>query len=180
MGPFKYFPMQCRHKISSLHHRLDGSLTINGEIIDFTGGIGYIEGDSGTSFPKSYTWLQYNDFSEKACVTVAVADIPFAGFHFHGCIAVVYLSGVEYRLATYLGVKIIKCNENRIMLKQGNLRLEIEISAGTGHKLAAPENGEMTREIRERIVCGAQFRFMKNGQVLFNRRSKNASFEFVK
>ena len=179
MGPFRYLPMQCRHTITSLHHELDGSLNICGEKIDFTGGAGYIEGDSGTSFPSNYVWVQCNDFPGKACITAAVANIPLAGFRFHGCICIVYIDGAEYRMATYLGVKIICCDENRIILQQGKLRLEIYIGARTGHKLIAPENGKMVREFREFITCDARFRFLKDGAVLFDRRSGNASFEFV-
>jgi len=179
MGPFKFVPMECTHKIASLHHRLEGNLEMNGEIIDFSGGIGYIEGDSGKSFPKSYIWIQSNDFSEKACITVSTADIPFAGFHFRGCICIVYINGIEYRLATYLGVKILVCNENNIVLKQGKLRLEIEIGEGKDHKLIAPVNGKMVKDIYERIICRAKFRFLKNGKVLFEQSSENASFELV-
>ena len=180
MGPFKYLPMECRHKILSLHHRLDGGLAFNGQFIDFTGGIGYIEGDSGKSFPKSYAWIQCNDFSEKACVSVSIADIPFAGLRFRGCIAVVYFNGAEYRMATYLGVKIICCDENRIIIRQGKLRLDIEIGAGTEYKLIAPDKGKMNREIRECIVCGAKFRFMKGETTLFEQKTTKASFEYVR
>ncbi|MCL2775775.1 MAG: tocopherol cyclase family protein [Oscillospiraceae bacterium] len=185
MGPFKYLPMQCRHRVSSLYHRLDGSLTVNGENIDFTGGTGYIEGDSGTSFPKSYMWIQCGDFidcQDKACIMASAADIPFAGLHFCGCICVVYINGTEYRLATYLGAKVILCDENHIIIKQGKLRLEIEINtddADTGHKLAAPEKGEMVREIYERIACGARFKFTRGGEVLFDKRSETTSFEYL-
>jgi hypothetical protein len=171
--------MQCTHKIASLHHRLDGGLNVCGEKIDFTGGVGYIEGDSGVSFPRDYMWVQCNDFPEKACVTAAVADIPFAGFRFRGCICIVYIGGVEYRMATYLGVKIIRCDENHIILEQGKLRLEIEIGSRVGHKLIAPENGRMVREFRECIICDARFKFMRDGVVLFDRHSANASFEYV-
>ena len=180
MGPFKFFPMQCRHKIISLLHRLEGSLSINGEVIDFTGGTGYIEGDSGTSFPDNYMWIQCNDFYERVCISVSLADVPFAGTQFQGCIGVVYLNGVEYRMATYRGVKVLFCNENRIILKQGNLGLDISIGPGTGHALAAPKNGDMCRAIQERIVCGARFLFTKNSEKLFDQYSKNASFECVK
>lgn len=179
MGPFKYLPMECRHKVLSLHHRVYGGLSINGEFIDLSGGVGYIEGDAGISFPKRYTWLQCNDFTEKACITAAVAEIPLAGLRFRGCICVVYFNDTEYRLATYLGVKILCCDENRVVLKQGNLRLEIEVDTGTEHKLIAPDRGEMIREIRERIVCGARFCFKIGGEILFEQHSKNASFEKV-
>ena len=36
MGFFRFFPMQCRHGVLSLHHRLMGSLTINGRKYDFS------------------------------------------------------------------------------------------------------------------------------------------------
>lgn len=179
MGPFRYLPMQCRHKITSLHHRLDGILTINDETIDFTGGVGYIEGDSGTSFPKNYVWVQCNDFPEKACITAAVADIPFVGLHFRGCVCIVYIHGIEYRLATYRGVKICVCVKNKIVLKQGNFCLEIDIGEGQNHRLIAPVKGDMVREIHERIVCGAQFRFINDRKVMFEQYSENASFEYV-
>lgn len=179
MGPFMLLPMQCRHKITSLHHRLTGSMSVCGETMDFTGGTGYIEGDSGSSFPEHYSWLQCNAFPEKACVTVSVADIPFLGMHFPGCICVVHCKGTEYRLATYLGAKILCRDEKRIRLVQGRLRLEIDIEAGAEHTLIAPAKGQMSRQIREQIVCGARFRFLKNGQMLFDAYSKYASFEYV-
>ena len=46
MGPFKYFPMECRHRIISMRHTLEGRLKLNGKEIDFTNGLGYIEKDS--------------------------------------------------------------------------------------------------------------------------------------
>ncbi len=180
MGPFKAFPMQCRHKIRSLHHRLDGFLEINGEHIDFTGGTGYIEGDCGRSFPKNYLWLQCNDFPEKTCITAGIADIPFLGFHFRGCICIVYYKGHEYRLATYLGVKILVCRENKIILEQGKLRLEIDIKAGAGSGLIAPRNGKMIRGIRECISCEARFKFWDGQKLLINRSGMNTSYENVK
>jgi len=178
MGPFRYLPMQCRHRIVSLYHRLDGGLTLNGETADFSGGTGYIEGDAGSSFPKHYAWLQCG-FPERACVTVSVADIPFLGRSFRGCIGVVYAGGVEYRLATYLGCRPLLCEESRIILRQGPLRLEIGIEAAPGRALMAPERGSMAREIRETLRCGARFRLTRDGEPLFEQSSDSASFEYV-
>ena len=179
MGPFKYLPMQCKHKVVSLHHRLKGFIRIDGKVPDFTDGIGYIEGDYGKSFPENYLWLQCNDFADKASIMVSVADIPFLGFGFRGCICVVHINGKEYRFTTYLGAKIIECNEKRIVLKQGKFRLEIDIAQSAGHKLMAPQKGKMNREISERIACGASFKLWENGLLLFDESSENASFEYV-
>lgn len=42
--------------------RADGSITINNKNIAFDNGVGYIEKDWGSSFPKSYIWCQGNNF----------------------------------------------------------------------------------------------------------------------
>ena len=52
MGPFSYLSfMECYHGILSMKHSLEGTLSWNGQLIDFTNGIGYLEKDWGSSFP---------------------------------------------------------------------------------------------------------------------------------
>lgn len=178
MGIFKYFPMECYHSIVSLHHTLSGSLYINGHVIDFTGGTGYIEGDRGTSFPKTYTWIQCNSFEAKCSVVASVASIPFMGLRFNGCICVVYHQNKEYRLATYLGVKILHCGCHGLVLRQGKYRMEIAVASQAGHSLLAPDNGKMARTIIERAACNARFRFYRDKTLLFDLKSDGgASFE---
>ncbi|MHB1154286.1 MAG: tocopherol cyclase family protein [Eubacteriales bacterium] len=179
MGPFRYFPMECRHSIISMYHKLIGNIKINNELIDFTGGVGYIEKDSGRSFPKSYTWVQCNDFPVKASVMAAVSDIPFYGILFKGCICVIWFDNIEYRMATYLGVKILVSKENQLILLQGNLLLQIDITGQKGQKLFAPENGLMTRIIHESASTKARFRFHKDNKLIFDFVSNNCSYEFV-
>lgn len=179
MGPFRFFSMECRHKVVSLYHRTDGSITINGERFDLTGGIGYIEGDSGTSFPRAYGWAQSNDFPIPLSVMASAAEIPFAGVRFRGCIAAVWMAGREYRLATYRGAHVLACDERRLILRQGADLLRIDVDAGQGHPLAAPQNGKMSRTIHEHPSCPARFRFVHDGQLLFDLWSEQASFECV-
>jgi tocopherol cyclase len=57
-----------------------GRVLLNGRELNFTGGKGYIEGDSGRSFPKSYTWVQCNDFTVECSIMVSVVHIPFASY----------------------------------------------------------------------------------------------------
>lgn len=179
MGPFRFFPMECRHSIVSMYHELSGRLSLNGEIMDFKGGKGYIEGDRGKSFPKNYTWIHCNAFAQKISVTVAIAKIPFAGIQFSGCIAVVWYGGKEYRLATYKGIKIIKNSENSIILTQFPYRLNIEIEKQKGYALSAPKQGAMTRIIHEAPACRAKIGFYVGGKLLFDEVSDYASHEFV-
>lgn len=178
MGPFKFFPMECRHGIVSMYHRLDGKIVLNGEEIDFTGGRGYIEKDSGHSFPSSYAWIQANDFSEPCSIMASVASVPFCCFHFQGCICVIQYRGKEYRLATYLGVRVISCTSKRILLKQGKYRLEIRIKNSNGHELSAPRNGKMERNILENPSCPAEFTFYIGEKVVFYLHSQHASYEY--
>lgn len=179
MGVFKYFPMECRHGVISMRHTLSGSLCIDGKTVDFDGGVGYIEQDSGTSFPESYLWLQCNDFDDNSSIMVSIAKIPFLGFRFMGCICIVYYQGIEYRLATYLGVKIKRFNEKKIILEQGKYRLEIDVEKKGAKALHAPAQGRMTRTIHECASCRARFQFTKKGSVVFDAQSDHASYEFV-
>ena len=60
----------------------------------FYDNMGYIEKDWGTSFPNKYFWLQCNDFATgNASIMISVAEIPFLGTKFTGCICSVYLNG---------------------------------------------------------------------------------------
>ena len=176
MGPFKYFPMECRHGIISMRHALNGAVSIGGEVIDLDNGLGYIEKDSGVSFPKSYLWFQCS-FAQNCSVSLSMADIPFYGFNFKGCICVVYYKGKEYRMATYLGVRILFCNSEKVLLKQGKYVLAVNVYPRKGHDLPAPQNGIMSRIITECLACPARVRFYVKDRLLFDLRSDRASFE---
>lgn len=178
MGPFRYFPMECRHKIVSMGHSTWGSVICNGEVWDFDGGKGYIEGDSGVSFPSDYSWVHCNDFGGDCSIVASAAKIPFCGRSFWGCICVVMLNGREYRLATYRGAKIRRCAPGVLVLEQGNYLLEVTVDAGKGHELSAPRQGAMDRVIREDASCPAHFRLVRKDKVLFEALSGRASYEY--
>lgn len=181
MGPFRFVPfMQCNHGIISMLHDISGALTINGREMSFDDGVGYIETDWGCSFPKSYLWTQLSGSgNNRISIMSAVADIPFAGTHFKGCIAVVYMDGREYRLTTYNRVKILGYRNNAVTLKQGKYTLEIEAFPKTLCKLYAPLKGDMSREIRESLCCEVNARFYIDNNLVFDLKDRQAGFEFV-
>ena len=180
MGPFRFFPMQCRHTVSSMYHQLTGSVCLNGREISFTGGKGYVEGDSGRSFPQSYTWVQCNDFDANCSIMASAALIPFAFFRFWGCICVVLLNGTEYRLATYLGARILHRDEKQLVLAQKGLMLRVLfLQPHAGHSLSAPIKGRMIRNIREVPAAPAYFEFLQGDRVLFQAKSLLASYEYI-
>lgn len=193
MGPFRYVPfMQCRHGVFSLLHRVDGTVVIDGERFEFRDGIGYIEGDRGISFPKKYLWTQYNDHG--ACVMIAAATIPFLFRGFTGCLGVVYVHGRQYRLATYLGARVVCAGPSYVELRQGKYTLTARMldegaaaqlndqpakqpANGGAQGLYAPECGQMTRVIHENIACRVHYRFLEKERVIYECVGQNASFE---
>jgi len=179
MGPFRFFPMECRHGIVSMNHALQGEVILDGELLDFSDGKGYIESDSGRSFPQGYTWVHCNAFDADCSIMASVARIPFYGLRFWGCICVVWLNGREYRLATYKGVKILRCECGVLELKQGKYKLHISIDGQYGHLLPAPDSGKMSRFIRENLSCPARFKFMEGDICLFDEKSDHASYEYM-
>ncbi len=179
MGPFRFFPMECRHSVISMDHTVSGKLTVNGEDWDFHDGRGYIEGDRGRSFPSSYSWVQCNAFDAPCSVMISVARIPFGGLHFTGCISTVWYGGREYRLATYRGVHILRREQGILELRQGPLRLRADMEKDPGHPLFAPVGGSMCRKIHETPTGTARFRFWVREGLLFDKTSPYASFEYV-
>lgn len=180
MGPFRFFPMECRHGVISMGHSLSGSLLVDGQRLDLTGGEGYLEKDSGTSFPSSYLWLQCNSFPEPCSLMVSVARIPFCGLHFRGCICALLYGGREYRLATYRGVRIRAFGPEYLCLTQGGLRLEIDITLSHGgHLLRSPVKGRMSGAIRESSNAAVRVRFWEDGRQHFDLSSSHAAYEFV-
>lgn len=180
MGPFRFFPMECRHGVISMAHTLSGSISVDGQPHCFDGGVGYIEKDSGTSFPSSYQWLQCNSFPEPCSVMLSVAHIPFGGLSFEGCICAIIYGGREYRLATYNGVRICAASEKHICLTQGNLMFEADIEPSqSGHPLRSPVKGSMSGTIRESSNAAVRIRLWRRGEPVFDLESGGAMYEYV-
>lgn len=181
MGPFRFFSgMECSHGVISMGHLLRGTLTLNGEIIDFTGGIGYIETDRGRSFPSVYLWTQCA-WRQPECgsLMLSIATIPLAIGCFTGCICAVIYNGREYRLATYRGARIEQWSDTGAVICQGKYRLTVEVLEGRCHPLRAPVEGTMGRTIHESLQSKLRYRFWKGGELLFEHTDSCASFEYA-
>jgi len=177
MGPFSAIPfMECRHTVISMYHGVVGEITLNGEKFVFENGKGYIEGDSGYSFPKVYAWTHC--FVEKGSVMLSVAEIPFGFFRFTGVIGVAYIDGAEHRIATYLGARAKSIKGGAVDVKQGKTRFFARLVSKRDHPLFAPASGAMTRTIRESASCSARYVFEKDGKTLLDESSDLASFEY--
>ena len=186
MGSFGYLGfMECYHGVVSMDHRLDGSFKLNGEIIAFDEGKGYIEKDWGRSFPRAYVWLQSNHFKDdKTSFMFSYADIPFLGFYFKGLIANLIYQGKEYRFATYNSTKVIKeelsINRAFYRLKKRSWTLEIEATSKTAISLASPRNGQMIEQIKEGLSGDIRISLYRRGILIYEDKGIHAGIEIMK
>ena len=179
MGPFRWLAnMECVHSVISMRHRLRGHLEINNAVLDFNGGIGYIEADRGRSFPTTYLWTQC--LWDNCSLMLSIATIPLGKLHFTGCICAIVLNGREYRLATYRGVRILNWSSEGACLCQGKYRLEVELLEQKPQPLRAPSDGNMSRTIHESLCARVRYRFWQGNVLLFDHTDDSASFEYAK
>ena len=178
MGPFTYLPMECRHEIYSMWNTLRGTLLINGKEVSFNKGRGYIEGDSGTNFPKKYVW--YNSVTEDITATFALASIPLFGFiHFTGILCFIKTKEKEYYLCTYNGAKLKKITDDEVIIKKGNYSFVLNIKNEGGHLLKAPVKGDMVRYIKENLNVSTSYKFLEKDNILIQKDDPLSSLEFM-
>lgn len=177
MGPFALVPfLECRHNVFSMQHSVRGTVYINEQRYSFQNVLGYWEGDRGRSFPQEYVWTQC--CFHGGSLMLSVADIPIANFHFNGVICVVLWQGREYRLATYLGAKAVKIQEQTVRIVQRDMEFEARLIERADSPLKAPKMGDMVRFIRESAACRAFYRFRKRNHTVFAFETDKASFEY--
>jgi len=158
MGWYAFLPfMECFHGVISLTHKIEGFLEIDGVKIDFTGGKGYIEKDYGSSFPKSWIWMQCNHFKDKdTSLMCSIANIPFIKGSFTGFICGLYFRGSLFKFATYTGAKLVNMditgNEVSISLRNKTQELLVQGKIKETGKLLSPKNGVMNGEVLESLT----------------------------
>jgi tocopherol cyclase len=185
MGPFSFLPfMQCRHGLVSLSHDVDGMLEVEGRKIDMGGGRGYIEKDWGGSMPRSWIWMQSNDFPARGdSVMLSIADIPWLGGSFTGFLFSASLGGRYIREATYTGARVEDCvisdGEVALSIARGGQRIDLRALRSSGGPLRAPVDGLLTRRIVETGDAVLKLRWTRGGELLFEGEAPGAGLELV-
>lgn len=185
MGWYGFVPfMECYHGVVSLHHNLSGTLEFRGKHLDMNGGIGYLEKDWGTSFPRSWIWMQSNHFPHEKPMSlmVSVARIPWIGTSFTGYIAGFLFDGQLYRFATYTGASLkarLHDSTVQITLEDKRHRLEITGHPAPGADLVSPLNGEMRGKVNESIQSRLDVRFYIHGKCRFEGSGLHAGLEIA-
>ena len=185
MGWYSFVPfMECKHGIVSVSHAIRGSLSINENQVDFSGGKGYIEKDWGKSFPEAWIWLHSNHFEQTdACIMVSIAKIPWLGRYFSGLIAFLYLDGKFYHFTTYNGTVIQTLNHNDkqliIVLKRDEEELRITAAMKNAGTLMAPVSGKMSRRIKESVDSEIEVELHSRGNLIYKDKAVRTGLEVI-
>jgi len=186
MGWFAWVPkMECYHGVLSFDHSLQGTLTLNGKEMDFSGGRGYIEKDWGKNFPDAWVWFQSNHFiNASACITASVAIIPWLGNSFKGFIVGFWLDGKLHRFTTYLNSKIesLEITEDNVVLVLRNRihRLKLNARRAQGGLLRGPTPQDMGGRVMETLSASIDVRLeTSQGNLIFEGTGEHAGLEVV-
>ena len=185
MGWYSYVPfMQCYHGLGSMHHKVSGQVHIGGGKYELKNGIGYLEKDWGSSFPKAWIWSQCNTFEDHDDLSffVSVAHIPWVTGAFIGFLAAISIGEEVVVFATYTGARRttrIEGNSVLINLQQGNTMLNLVIDQAEGAELRSPIRGEMTGKVNESMQARVQLQFIQNGQERIKASGQYAGLEAV-
>ena len=187
MGPFGYLPsMECYHGIVSMNHSLEGFVRINGNLLLFKEGKGYIERDWGTSFPEKYLWVQSNHFEEKdTSFFFSIAKIPYHFTSFEGFIANFQVGKREYRFATYnQSTCMVEKPDTKsllITLESQEATLQAHVQYDHLIQLPAPQMGKMERFIDESLSATIELTFHdKKRSFYYHGNATTAGIDVVK
>ncbi|MHA1912818.1 MAG: tocopherol cyclase family protein [Promethearchaeota archaeon] len=187
MGWLSYIPfLETYHGVVSMNHKLRGTLSINGEVVNFENGKGYVEKDWGKSFPAAWIWMQSNHFSnQNLSFMFSIAEVPFLGMRFNGFLSAIWHQGDFYRFSTYTGAKVksLAVNPDNIqfLVEDKKYRLTFEVTKKGIAKvsLKAPQEGVMSSHIAESINSKIKLTLFdkKNETTIIDDLGVNAGFE---
>lgn len=172
MGWYSFMPfMQCYHGLVSAHHQLSGQLNYRGQMINFSGGKGYVEKDWGSSFPLAWVWTQCNHYTgyDDLSIMASVAHIPWLGNYFIGFLAIVHFRGEIRIFTTYTRAEMnLKLNEDEVRLTFTDKRSSLDIIArqAEGTDLIAPQKGAMTGKVNESLQARHEVIYRHQGEVI--------------
>ena len=186
MGWYGFVPrMQCYHGLISYHHRLRGSITVEGTKHTAVDGVGYTEKDWGSGFPEAWVWCQSNHLSGlkgPACLMASVAKIPWLGSSFTGFLAVFMLRGETHLFTTWARARVQSAFEAsgavRLRFSAPGKRLEVMGTPAPGGDLASPVSGAaMTGKINESLQAELSVRLWLRNELAYEGTASWAGLE---
>ncbi len=187
MGFYNYImKMQCYSQVCAMDFDLTGSLNINGQHVDFSGGKGYIEKNWGASFPYSWIWIQCNHFEkQRASLSCSLGHIPFPISSFRGFLTGLYVDGSFYKFATMnrSKVEVIQKGTDIIMYLQNrshNLTIDCETNSEDFVLLNGPRGDQMVPLVQENLQGLVHITLKENagGRIIFQDSGSCAGVEY--
>jgi len=186
MGWYAWVPkMECYHGVLGFDHGINGTLTVNGDQLNFNGGRGYIEKDWGISFPEGYVWMQTNHFSDPLIsLTASIAMIPWLGSAFRGFIVGLWIDSNLYRFATYTGAKtdLLEISDSGLTwhMRDRDHRLEISAIRGVTGDLKGPTRQNMGMRVAESLTAEINVKLITSkGEIVFQDAGRYAGLEIA-
>lgn len=187
MGFYNYLSfMECYSQVCLVNGSIEGAINIDGENVDFTGGSVYIEKNWGKSFPKSWIWIQSNNFKERdVSVTCSVGKVPFLVTNFTGFLIGVSIKNKFYKFTTMNLSKIkIKQSKNDVCLTAYNHKYTLTLKT-ISHKdkfvlCMGPKNGHMTPLLNETIngTVHMILKDRKNNVIIYDGLGQSTGIEY--
>lgn len=184
MGWYAFVPtMECNHAVLSMDHSISGTISYNGEVIDFTDGRGYMEKDWGMSFPSAYIWFQTNHFSVPGIsVFGSIATIPWKKSQFTGFLIALLYNGKLYTFTTYNKARcklIVTDTQVLINCIKNKISATITIQRTQGKPLPAPYHGSMQSKIYESLDAHIHCIVTDDATVIMDDTGQYGGFEIV-
>lgn len=176
MGWMTYLTfLECKHGVLSMNYEISGVLEIDGTVHKFDRGKGYLEKDFGTSFPKSWIWMQSNHFKEpNLSIFFSIANVPLKMLEFTGFICNLWYQNTHYRFASYNGAKLrnlqIEKERVQICLERKGIMLEIDAKKPDMEErkhtamMRAPISGQMQGKCAESLNSSITIKFYKKNK----------------
>lgn len=189
MGPYAWIPnLECNHGVLSFQHDIDGTLNVDGQEIDFSGGRGYMEKDWGKSFPDGYIWFQSNHFEQdNVSISASVATLPLFGRTTVGFNVGLWIDGEQWIWSTYNGSKIdrLEVTDSTVEWVLYNKHSEIKMSVdrAEGGLLVGPERLAMQKHVDETMNASLTVEVDAldgyRRQPVFRGKGRNVALEVV-
>lgn len=187
MGIYNYLLfMECYSQVCILNGDIEGSLSINGTEVDFTGGKVYVEKNWGSSFPKSWVWIQSNNFKNPSVsVTCSLATIPFPIKDFRGFLIGLTINNKFYSFTTINRSKLnLKNMGEDIELVTYNKNYKLTLKTTTNKDdfvlCMGPKNGAMVPLVRETLCGNVELTLIDNrsNKIIFKGVGQSTGIEY--
>lgn len=187
MGFYNYLSfMECYSQVGVVDGKIEGSLSINGEEINFTDGKIYSEKKWGVKFPTTWIWAQGNCFEQDdVSVTCSIAKIPFLKTSFTGFLVGLNIGDEFYKFTTINRSKINIINKGtdyKMQFRKDKLLLEIDLYTNKKDFFLckAPIDGTMRSFVSENINSIVTLRLFdeNNNNIIYEGKSYCSGVEY--